>query len=180
MKKIMIPAILFLALSMIAGYLPQTTTKEDPAEVAATLKKQLGGRLKQKLQEEGPSGAIAYCSEEALPITRRVGDQMGWTLKRITDKARNTSNRATAEEQILLANMRSDLEAGRLEPLYRLGNGFYQPLLIEAPCLLCHGESLAPDIREILAERYPDDAATGYRLGQLRGAIKVVPPASQK
>ena len=48
-----------------------------------------------------------------------------------------------------------------------------RPLAIEAPCLLCHGrrEALAPGVEALLAERYPGDAATGYSLGDLRGAL---------
>ena len=175
MKKLVWTPVLILALVSIAGFGPQRVEEEDPLKVALTLKKQLGTRLKHKLQEKGPADAIEYCSERALPITARVGDGMGWTLKRITDKPRNASNQATPEELVLLAAMRSDLESGHLEPFYRLGEAVYQPLLVEAPCLLCHGEHLANDVREALVKRYPDDAATGYRLGQLRGAIKVVP-----
>ena len=45
-------------------------------------------------------------------------------------------------------------------------------------CVTCHGESLAPDVQERLAERYPTDRATGYRVGDLRGVFWAeLPPA---
>jgi hypothetical protein len=39
-------------------------------------------------------------------------------------------------------------------------------------CLSCHGpvDTLDPELREALAQRFPDDEATGYQLGELRGA----------
>jgi hypothetical protein len=42
-------------------------------------------------------------------------------------------------------------------------------------CLACHGQvsSLDPAVRAVLAERYPADRATGYRAGDLRGAVSV-------
>jgi hypothetical protein len=42
-------------------------------------------------------------------------------------------------------------------------------------CLACHGapETLAPSITEKLAADYPKDRATGYSVGQIRGAVTV-------
>ncbi|MBS02714.1 MAG: hypothetical protein CMQ24_08425 [Gammaproteobacteria bacterium] len=48
-------------------------------------------------------------------------------------------------------------------------------LLIAQPvqpvCLTCHGKRLAGDVRTAIAEHYRDDRATGYALGDVRGAI---------
>ena len=40
-------------------------------------------------------------------------------------------------------------------------------------CLACHGapEQIPAEVAAILAERYPDDQATGYAVGDLRGAL---------
>ena len=42
-------------------------------------------------------------------------------------------------------------------------------------CLTCHGldDTLEPEVRHRLAELYPDDAATGFSRGDLRGAFVV-------
>jgi len=47
------------------------------------------------------------------------------------------------------------------------------PIAIEPLCLSCHGEAEGIDreIRAMLADRYPHDAATGYAVGDLRGAL---------
>jgi hypothetical protein len=58
---------------------------------------------------------------------------------------------------------------------------FYAPIVIPMDtCLQCHGEP-GRDITEanlaLIRSLYPDDAATGFRLGQLRGLWKVTFPA---
>ena len=43
----------------------------------------------------------------------------------------------------------------------------------EQVCLGCHGANLAPEVQAKLSELYPVDKATGYELGQVRGAVVV-------
>lgn len=51
--------------------------------------------------------------------------------------------------------------------------------MLQPMCLTCHGADLAPDVQAAIAERYPDDRATGYRTGELRGVIWAeLPPRS--
>jgi hypothetical protein len=40
--------------------------------------------------------------------------------------------------------------------------------VIDGVCLTCHG-SVGSDVAAALRERYPDDRATGYALGDFRG-----------
>ncbi|MFN7177274.1 MAG: DUF3365 domain-containing protein, partial [Thermaurantiacus sp.] len=52
----------------------------------------------------------------------------------------------------------------------------YMRAIPTAPqCLACHGpeEAIAPAVRAAIAERYPDDRATGFRAGELRGAFSI-------
>jgi len=44
----------------------------------------------------------------------------------------------------------------------------------EGVCLACHGQNISPEVQTKLNELYPDDKATGYSLGQVRGAIVVI------
>jgi hypothetical protein len=69
------------------------------------------------------------------------------------------------------------------EVVRRVGGGelrFYRPILVAEPCLGCHGppEDLAPDVRDVLRARYPHDRAFGYRVGDVRGAVRVRIPVS--
>ena len=48
-----------------------------------------------------------------------------------------------------------------------------RPIEVQPPCLACHGDvaTLSPAVAAVLADRYPDDAATGYAVGDLRGVV---------
>ncbi|MDY0022433.1 c-type heme family protein, partial [Arenimonas caeni] len=51
---------------------------------------------------------------------------------------------------------------------------------VEAACLMCHGDNIAPPIAERLAALYPEDGATGFLEGDLRGLVWVeVPTATE-
>jgi hypothetical protein len=38
---------------------------------------------------------------------------------------------------------------------------------------VCHGENITAEVQQALDQYYPDDTATGYHLGQIRGAISL-------
>jgi len=40
-------------------------------------------------------------------------------------------------------------------------------------CLACHGTQLSPEISQTLADLYPNDLATGFSEGDIRGAFVV-------
>ncbi len=42
-----------------------------------------------------------------------------------------------------------------------------------APCLICHGENIDPGLHAKIKGRYPEDEATGFKEGDLRGAFSV-------
>jgi hypothetical protein len=52
---------------------------------------------------------------------------------------------------------------------------YLRPVMVGTPCLTCHGRpaEIDPGVRAVLAEKYPDDRAVGYRPGDLRGAVSV-------
>ena len=56
--------------------------------------------------------------------------------------------------------------------------GYVEPILTQALCLACHGESLQPEIATKINESYPDDEATGFEAGEFRGVFWVEFPES--
>jgi hypothetical protein len=52
---------------------------------------------------------------------------------------------------------------------------YFLPVLVAERCLTCHGEraAIAEPLQRVIAERYPTDAAVGYAVGELRGAVVV-------
>ena len=55
--------------------------------------------------------------------------------------------------------------------------GYVEPIKTGALCVTCHGEHVAPPVQKVLAELYPDDRATGFKVGSFRGVFwaEVVP-----
>lgn len=49
-------------------------------------------------------------------------------------------------------------------------------IVIEPPCLACHGEALAAPVAAAIDALYPQDEARGYRAGELRGAFTITWP----
>lgn len=147
-----------------------------------TFKKDLVARLQQALPQGAPA-AIAVCQEEAPRIAAALATH-GAKLGRVTRKPRNPANAATGWQAEALAEFEAAVAAGKplegqsFSRLLPAGvTAYAEPIVIQPLCLTCHGEQLAPEVTAALAERYPADQATGYKLGELRGAAWVELPS---
>ena len=137
------------------------------------------------LQSEGPAATVRVCSDIAQERTAAFATD-GVYVRRVSERLRNPRNAPDAAEAIELQRLQVLTAEGRLPPevvrIVRTGEErslhLLRPIRIQPPCLTCHGqeESIPPDVRQILAERYPDDRAVGYETGDLRGAISVRVP----
>jgi hypothetical protein len=141
------------------------------AELKASLKQALGTAL----AERGPAGAIATCSEIAPRLAERLSTSPV-RIGRTTRRTRNSANAAVGWRLAALDHFEAIRPTERPGAIYatRLpggGTGVAEPLIVDDVCLVCHGENLAPDVAAALAERYPDDRATGYARGDLRGIV---------
>jgi hypothetical protein len=146
------------------------------AEAAAT---ELGRTLKQRLSaamaEGGPPAAMAVCADEAQALTRQVGDRTNTSVGRSSLNLRNPKNEGPEwVREWLVAH--GDRPATEARPVARVTDGRAQvvrPIATEGMCLTCHGPpaSIPPAVQTLLRERYPDDAATGFQEGDLRGAL---------
>jgi hypothetical protein len=153
-------------------------------EACDTLQKNLGTQLKAALKAGGPIAALSVCNTVAQPITSSTSDSLkGIAVTRTALKVRNPLNAPTEQDQSVLESWEesigSNSEGGPLEPkLIHISKGealFYRPIMIQEVCLKCHGSpaDFSKELSEQLARIYPNDAATGYQPGQLRGAFKV-------
>lgn len=152
-------------------------------DAADALGKGLMTALLGQLEAEGPEGALAFCADSAQLLTARYQAE-GIDVHRTSLKVRNPAN-APDSVEVRVLDLLADLhESGVLPPEYvevrRLATGtrelrYFRPIKVAAGCLTCHGPSdnIAPAIKTVLAERYPEDAAVGYAEGDLRGVIAV-------
>jgi hypothetical protein len=124
---------------------------------------------------------VEVCSRRASELTAEVGSDRDLRLKRVSLRNRNPDNRASVGEASVLALMAARPELADTLLVRDGAPTYMRAIRITAPlCLQCHGpvDELAPGVAEKLARFYPDDDATGFSEGDLRGAF-VVRPASE-
>jgi hypothetical protein len=142
----------------------------------------LGSNLLAAISRSGVTGAVEFCSVGALELTRSAGTNDGTGVRRVSHKPRNPANRADEGELRVLEDLRGRLVSGGGTPVVLTTNASGQvsgfaPIQLGQPlCLKCHGQpdrEIAPSTLEVLRRLYPEDKATGFRLGELRGMWRV-------
>lgn len=161
-------------------------TPDAQARAQAALKdfaERLRGQLRDAMTRDGAPAAVDFCHLEAPRIAEQVMAEHGVRLGRVAVPGRNRNPGNVAEgwlqelavsfqaavdtggaPEAQMAVIREDVPAG-VE--LRLARG----IRVEAACLMCHGDNIAPEIAARIAEHYPRDRAAGFREGDLRGLI---------
>lgn len=173
-------ALLLLGQAAWADKASNDALETEAAALAAEFVGRLKPQLKQALQSGGPVNAIEVCSHQAPKIADALSAESGWNVKRVSLKTRNAS-RAQADtwEKAVLEQFNQRQAAGEKAPDINHSEAsntryrYMQAQGVQGVCLTCHGESPAPEVTKALSEYYPDDVATGYALGQIRGAISL-------
>ncbi|MEM9379331.1 MAG: DUF3365 domain-containing protein [Planctomycetota bacterium] len=143
------------------------------------LSRGLFAELSEAMKSVGPAGAIDVCSEAAPRLADEIAEAHGLRIGRTAPRLRNPSNAPPAWARAVI-DERGDPEED-VVVLHSDGRlGALLPIFVMEPCLRCHGApgALADGVGEALARAYPDDRATGFADGDLRGWFWVeVPPA---
>ena len=148
-------------------------------QISSALLQKLGGELKNQMQTAGVMGALHFCSQNALTLTEQVAKESKTSIKRISINYRNPVNKANAEETTLLQEWEKLVKNGQPLPSHKVvtisenSAMFYKPIVINnEACLKCHG-NVEGDLAKVIKATYPEDRATGYKMGDLRGMIAV-------
>lgn len=128
----------------------------------------LSTQLLAAMSNGGPARAVEVCSKLAPRLAAEVGREHGLQIGRTSLRLRSRRNAPPAWAENLLA---PDLKEPLFIDLPDQKTGALFPILLKVQCLTCHGpeEQIADDIRTELKRLYPDDQATGFREGDLRG-----------
>jgi hypothetical protein len=184
-------ALLAAACLLPAACLAQTQSEllSQSREIAASLLQQLGARLRATLEEKGPEGAVPVCRNIAPDLAGQLSRETGWRVARVSLRTRNPLlGTPDAWEQKALAEFDRRAAAGEKPDALELGEVVEEPagryfryvraIPVTALCVTCHGakEQMSPFILEQIATEYPHDRATGYALGQIRGAVTIKRP----
>ncbi len=179
-----------LAVAVLAMIATSSATAEEQERLAESralagaFGAELKGALTRAIDSAGVVAAIDVCRTRAPEIAARLSRESGARVSRTSTGFRNPQNLPEPWQVAALAGFAETMttaDSAVLPEHFELddqGGARYLKAIATAPlCLTCHGETLAPAVVEQLAEDYPFDRATGYRLGELRGAFSVVWPA---
>lgn len=189
--KLQLFAASLLALSALPAAADDDLAKyqEESRKVAQGFMQQLGSELKKEISTNGPEAAIKVCKTLAPSVAGELSLKNGWKVSRVSLKVRNPLlGTPDAWEQKVLADF--DQRAVNGDKLDKLEYAeivtepqgkffrYMKALPVQPGCLMCHGapENLADGIKARFAAEYPHDKATGYNVGQVRGAITIKRP----
>lgn len=154
---------------------------------AGTLGTRLRTRLTDAMNNGGAANAVQVCSAEAQPMAEAVAKETGAKVGRSSLKLRNPKDAAPGWVQTwLLAQGDKKAEAVTgIEGVFDSPTGkvarFLKPIAIEGACLSCHGDpaQMSEPVKAAIAPKYPEDKATGYQNGDLRGALWAEVPVAR-
>jgi len=168
----------------------ESTTVDSTRSIASQLLNSLGQKLKTAMSTDGPVSAVSVCKEAAPAIANSLSAEHGVQITRVGTRVRNQKmGHANAwqkealtqfEERLALGEKPADLEYWKV---VETTNGkrelhYAKAIVTQPQCLTCHGQT--QDIPAALVEKirleYPNDQATGYSAGKLRGAVVITKP----
>ena len=182
------PLVAVLMFSAGAARSDSAADLEPYAVKARAAVKAMGGALQTKLKEalaaDGPIAAVQVCKTVAPEIAKEQSKAAGMTIRRTALKVRNPDNAPDALERKVLEDFAARLAAGAdantLEHIEEVtGDGkttvrYFKAIpTAAAPCLVCHGSAVSGELKETIDKLYPNDQATGFKEGDLRGAFSV-------
>jgi len=182
MTKIVISTICALALS--TSTLSANSTKEIKMEAKAAIMKMgktLKMNMKMSMKKGGVVGAAEFCTKKAGVLAAEVNSSYpkGTSVKRITLKPRNPKNAAKGADKKVLEAFAAMVKEGKELPkmkVVEVSKGHYKvykPFTMGKACVKCHGDvaKINKDAYAIIKKQYPEDKATGYKVGDFRGAF---------
>jgi hypothetical protein len=157
----------------------------DPAQRSRALADRFQGELMTALQaaiaEKGVAGAVGACTVVAPEIASRLSAESGAVVRRTAIRARNPAAKPDAHEAAVLEDLaKAPMADGRPREVAGWVGADdaeqfrYMRAIPTGPvCVACHGKTIAPDVAAAIAKAYPDDKATGFAVGELRGAFSI-------
>ncbi len=189
-------ALSLLTLALLAGCssMPsaekQAAMTDEARKTAGGLIQTLGGELQGALKTGGAAEAISVCKAKAPQIAAAAAEKSGMQIKRVSPKNRNPKAVPDAWETEAQAALEKRLAAGEKPETLDMhavvdspdGKGkvfrYAKALVTQPVCTTCHGpaDSIAEDVKAKLAAEYPQDKATGYVPGKIRGILSMKKP----
>ena len=137
--------------------------------------------LSTAIQDSGLVKALVYCNTSAYPLIETLANK-DIIVRRVSNDWRNPLDAPDDMEALLLDAYNYNIEND--QPLEESIQEFDNKYLIytrpivasNTLCLQCHGENLSPELRNTIANLYPDDKALNHQLNDLRGMWSIKLP----
>lgn len=169
MKFKLIIVVLFSGVALANNF------EKEAKEYLMPFKKSLMGKLKGGMKK-GAVHAVGMCNLEAPKITAKSNEGK-FAIGRASNKFRNPKNAPQKWMKDVLSEYEKSNGKNMLPAkVIKLNNNemaYVEPIYVKGLCLSCHGVSVAKPVQEILNNKYPNDKATGYKLGEFRGMFWV-------
>jgi hypothetical protein len=159
----------------------EVALKARAAELMAEYAKALKAAMSGAMAKGGPLGALDVCNRQAPKIAADLSKSSGWSIGRTSLKPRNAASAPDEYERKVMEGFAARLARGEkpdaLVSAATVGDKggktfrFMKAIPTGEMCLTCHGPNVAPELKLKIAQLYPKDQATGFKLGDLRGAF---------
>ncbi len=163
--------------------------QSESRSVAMPFLMQLGAANKKAVSEGGPESGVIVCKDVAPQMANDISRKTGWKLSRVSLKVRNPLlGTPDAWEQKTLQEFDARVARGEKPEAMEMAEIVQEPagkyfrymkaIAVQPGCTACHGnaEQISSDVKTRLTEEYPNDKATGYSPGQIRGAVTIKRP----
>ena len=152
--------------------------KDDSNKLIQHLAQNLKKTLVNAIKNKGLVGAVEQCNIEAPIISQNLSTK-NLKVSRIASKNRNPENKATQEQEQVLKFFEQEIALGKSpKNLYKVvetqdSMQYLKPIVTGKVCLACHGSNVSGELKAKIKKLYPNDLATGFEEGSLRGSFLV-------
>lgn len=171
--RIFIPFILLLNSNFLYS---DSQFNNESIELIQHLAQNLKKTLVSAIKDKGLIGAVEQCNIEAPLISQNLSTK-NLKVSRIAIKNRNPKNKATLEQEEVLKFFEQELSLGKSpKNLFKVletkdSIQYLKPIVTGKLCLACHGSKISGKLKAKIKKLYPNDLATGFEEGSLRGAF---------
>jgi len=186
---------LALVITATLGAQAQTSTPDadvlhsDARQISNELISQIAGELLREYRISGSLRSVIVCKYTAPEVSSSVSRKYGVQIKRVSLRVRNPAlGSPDAWEQEVLRAFDARAAAGEDPATIEFGEVVTEPMgkyyrymkaiPVKPVCLNCHGDESQISAATLaqMSTEYPHDKATGYREGEIRGAVTYKKP----
>ena len=140
--------------------------------LSATADTLLRRTLVRELAAGGVARAAAFCRPEGYRFVDSLAGVLKATARRVSARPRNPASAAVLSAEQMRADTTRTVSRESQEVFF-----YQRPIVLSnGLCLRCHGEvgkDIAAADYAVIKKQFPQDQATGYRLGQQMGAWQI-------